>query len=838
MKVQSKKYSKYLTGVASAALVASAVAPVVSAADFNDVNKDSSHKEAIDALSKAQIITGYPDGSFKPSRTLTRSDVVKLMGKWLVSKGYEIPKDYQTNLRFKDMTGKSDVELLKYAAIVKDNNVFKGYEDGTLNAAGNITRENMALVLVRAYDAVNNTDLVSYVKGQEFNKDVVDIAKAKEESHPYIDVLDYFDITNPEAPNFRPKETTTRAQFASFLYKTSNVVKPEVEEPVIAEVTSVEAISDSAIELKGTNLQVLKAEQISIEGNEPVSYKVNSDGTKATVELKNELVSGKEVNLTINSSKPELDMSFKFTYEMKVETVTAGTAIVNAATGGQMLSFLINNDPVDYDKLKAAGYTVEFQTTKNGILIDKATGELNPTSLLINTDFSYKVIVTKGDQKFESDLKKVEVVDYKEYISSLDEVTVKQGEVAAESGKLAIDQAGDVFVKAVKGTAADGKVVDNPTSTYTSSNPSVATVNAATGKVELISTGQTDIIVKSGSASKTIPLTVVAGERKATAVTTESNSLNVLANKNTIVDVVVKDQFNDLYTGSLTIESKDENIAKATISSSDEGKSKVNVESLKTGTTDLSIKSGDKVLLTMTVNVSNDEKTATRKLETISKSDDLQLDVMKGSTDNSVKLAWKQFNEQGFYIGNENVSNGSYTATSSNDNIATVSFEGENNEIIVKGIKEGTATIIIKEGSVTRATAEVKVVDTTPSISAVKFEKTEPVTKVGDFIQSVIKEEGISLTSKEHSAKISKNGTIYIDLDGKNGYTSADDIKLGTIATSYSGSANAINLNVINGSITGTATAGDKGTIVVKVNRDKETTPVATSQIEVNVPNK
>ena len=32
-----------------------------------------------------------------------------------------------------------------------------------LYAAGNITRENMALVLVRAFDAINDTDLVAYV---------------------------------------------------------------------------------------------------------------------------------------------------------------------------------------------------------------------------------------------------------------------------------------------------------------------------------------------------------------------------------------------------------------------------------------------------------------------------------------------------------------------------------------------------------------------------------------------------------------------------------------------------------------------------------------------------
>ncbi|MBB4826162.1 hypothetical protein HNO89_003399 [Sporosarcina luteola] len=220
---QPKKYRNFITGAASAALIASAIAPAVaSAAEFTDV-KGNTHENAIYALSSQGIIGGYPDGSFKPKKTLTRSDVVKMMGKWLVTMGYEIPADYKTNPRFKDLTSKTNDDLLKYAAIVKDNGVFGGYENGTLGAGNDITRENMAMVLVRAYDAVNKTDLVSLVKEKDFKRDVVDLATAKAEARPYIDVLDYFDITNPEAPTFNPKNTTTRGQFATFLYKTSTV---------------------------------------------------------------------------------------------------------------------------------------------------------------------------------------------------------------------------------------------------------------------------------------------------------------------------------------------------------------------------------------------------------------------------------------------------------------------------------------------------------------------------------------------------------------------------------------------------------------------------------------
>ncbi|WP_421101534.1 S-layer homology domain-containing protein, partial [Sporosarcina psychrophila] len=217
---QSSKYKKFIVGAATAALVASAVAPVASAKDFKDT-KGNTHEIAIDALSDAGVITGYPDGSFLPNKTLTRSDVVKLMGKWLVSEGYKVPTDYKTNMRFSDLTSKSNDELLQYAAVVKENGVFNG-SNGNLLAGDNITRENMAVVIVRAFDQVNDLDLVTFVAAQDFKKDVTDLAKAKAEARTAIDVLDYFDITNPAAPAFNPKNTTTRGHFATFLHKSIN----------------------------------------------------------------------------------------------------------------------------------------------------------------------------------------------------------------------------------------------------------------------------------------------------------------------------------------------------------------------------------------------------------------------------------------------------------------------------------------------------------------------------------------------------------------------------------------------------------------------------------------
>jgi len=243
---QPSKYSKFLVGAASAALVASAVAPVASAADFKD--SKGTHEEAINALSDAGVISGYPDGTFLPNKTLSRSDVVKLMGKWLVAEGSVVPTDYKTNPRFSDLTSTSNDELLKFAAVVKDNGVFVGTPDGKLDPTGNITRENMAVVLVRAFDRVHEIDLTTYVAGQDFKKDVTDLGKAKAEARPAIEVLDFFDITNPAAPAFNPKSTTTRGQFATFLYKTTKTDFSKVTTGVVGS-ADIKAVNATTVEV-------------------------------------------------------------------------------------------------------------------------------------------------------------------------------------------------------------------------------------------------------------------------------------------------------------------------------------------------------------------------------------------------------------------------------------------------------------------------------------------------------------------------------------------------------------------------------------------------------------
>lgn len=218
------KKKSYVALITSAALLMPIVVSSPAQAEGFKDTKGNSHEVAIAMLLEKGIVSGYPDGTFQPNKLLTRSDVVKMMGKWLVSLGYDIPSDYHSYPRFVDVTPSSNDELARYAALVKDSGIFVGTPDGKLNAGKEISRENMAIVLVRAYQFIYGVDYIAYVKQRSFEQDVSDYEHAREEARPYIAVLDYFNITNPSLPNFHPKKTTSRGQFASFIAR-SEVVK-------------------------------------------------------------------------------------------------------------------------------------------------------------------------------------------------------------------------------------------------------------------------------------------------------------------------------------------------------------------------------------------------------------------------------------------------------------------------------------------------------------------------------------------------------------------------------------------------------------------------------------
>lgn len=312
---QPKKYTKFVAAAATATLVASAIVPVASAAGFSDVADTNSHAVNINALVEAGIIKGFEDGTFKPGQDLTRGHVVKMLGKWVEAQGFEIPADYATKARFNDVAvDAKDQELVKYAALVADTGVFNG-SNGALNAGGNITRENMALVLDRAFKAINEVSLVELAAEIEDAK-INDLTTAKAEAREAIQALRDLGISVVE--DFNPKGTVTRGQFASFLNKTINT-------EAVVELTVKEAVA-------------VDANTVSV---------TLSDDTKHTVKLEKALEANKATEIKFTIDEKEYTATVTYVVDklevVSVSAIDAGTIQVKFNTEVKESS-LITND--------------------------------------------------------------------------------------------------------------------------------------------------------------------------------------------------------------------------------------------------------------------------------------------------------------------------------------------------------------------------------------------------------------------------------------------------------------------------------------------------------------
>ena len=144
-----------VVAIAGASLIGAAtVAPAALAASqagapYSDVS-GSSDLGAIEFLTAEGVLNGYPDGTFKPSNTITRAEftaaVVRLLG----------PKAQQaataladTTPTFKDATSIPNWAW-GYVNYAQGQGLINGYPDGTFQADNNVTMVEAAAILVRA----------------------------------------------------------------------------------------------------------------------------------------------------------------------------------------------------------------------------------------------------------------------------------------------------------------------------------------------------------------------------------------------------------------------------------------------------------------------------------------------------------------------------------------------------------------------------------------------------------------------------------------------------------------------------------------------------------------
>jgi len=173
---------------------------------FPDVQAGYWVDKPISMLAMSKIITGYPDGTFRPEGNITRAEMCTLLMKTLSAESSRIAP-----AKFSDLNNKH--WAFNYISQAAALGIVKGYPDGGFRPNGKITRAE-GLAMVARFDGISEE-----AYNQDFN-DVKDdfwaariIAGARKAG-----ILKYL-----EMKPFEPNRQLTRAETVEMLYQTSMV---------------------------------------------------------------------------------------------------------------------------------------------------------------------------------------------------------------------------------------------------------------------------------------------------------------------------------------------------------------------------------------------------------------------------------------------------------------------------------------------------------------------------------------------------------------------------------------------------------------------------------------
>lgn len=123
-------------------------AVVSNSAAFSDTSSSWANAE-IQQLGRKMVVSGYPDGSFRPAENVTRAEFIAILARSL---GMPV--------RLPETTGYTDVDAgdwyAGYIAPMIRAGIITGYTDGTFRGNNNITREEAAVLLARAAEYVKS----------------------------------------------------------------------------------------------------------------------------------------------------------------------------------------------------------------------------------------------------------------------------------------------------------------------------------------------------------------------------------------------------------------------------------------------------------------------------------------------------------------------------------------------------------------------------------------------------------------------------------------------------------------------------------------------------------
>lgn len=186
------------------------------ASPFNDVRPGDWFFEAANYVHQNGLFNGTGENTFSPQGTMTRAMFVTVLGR---AAGVD-PSNYNLVPSFTDVS--SDAYYAPYVEWANENGIVTGVGNRKFAPNDTVTREQMATMMVRYFEKFN----INYQTENTVTTEPNDIDKVSSWAKDAILALWRAGLINGDHNgNFNPASNATRAEAASFVMRSNEVIK-------------------------------------------------------------------------------------------------------------------------------------------------------------------------------------------------------------------------------------------------------------------------------------------------------------------------------------------------------------------------------------------------------------------------------------------------------------------------------------------------------------------------------------------------------------------------------------------------------------------------------------
>jgi len=398
-------------------------------ATFSDLPEGHWAKGVVEEMVKAGIISGYTDGTFRPSKEISKIESLILLSRVAGLNNYpdEATKfldKYTSTLAKYTTQYKKDVAYLLGVNILKENDLDNLLLSDKINSP--LTREEMAILVTKAMgketDATKNSIIVLPFS---------DTSSISSSAKPYVYYV-YSEgiMAGMTDGSFSPKTYLTRAQAASILQR---IYKKIDIKPVISETPSTTTPSTSTPSatsfVTGTITKIDKdASSVWIKsGNETEEYEYD-ENTKFYVSSKEMAADAMKVNATVTATLTD-DLyitSMNISEGAKITTKTVEGIIYAASAANKTISITTDGQRI--------AYTYDNNTTY------KLDGKSSTLINAIKKDYEIKLKVDSTKYIISAEVTSPEKDEDERIIGEIIKASTKYGYIVIE------DEDGDEYI--------------------------------------------------------------------------------------------------------------------------------------------------------------------------------------------------------------------------------------------------------------------------------------------------------------------------------------------------------------------------------------------------------